>query len=266
MNCGDTFISVCGPVADRARLRADLAATATAHFAFTLSGILGNNDGFYLPQTIWADLVHTGDRLTLSIGLAYEAECLWLGRVLSRRYPTLSFHGTFSAEGEIPDLVAVGFCRGRRLYRSLLHEPAFVINDPDHIRTGFWIRTFKRAEVAPLARDVVGDRGLAVLAAEPPVAGTWRHLDEHRDHSLFYRPPIRERNGQAVRFTNGEFSILHYLDTRGGYARQETLSAGDVINRHPELRDVVEKICHLHFEERERCEQACATFDEEIAF
>jgi len=250
-NVGHTTIEATSAPQDLAALFGHIRATARGGCAFTLSGLM-HPDPVPDQYVYWTELSATDQQVSLSIGLKYDLDALYVAARLAERYPTLRVAAFFVAECDDSAFDAVLHIAGQLAYHAHFDDdicfPLHAIGPNGHRSTlvRFFERTPERSAAAP---DHIDGEALAQLGARPAVAGGWRQAtQDDLGFTVWWHPGTMDDASQALVLDADGATLLTGVDRWGGYGRKERLDAGAAAHRLPELASLIEQHARDHAE------------------
>ncbi len=241
-NVGHTTIEATGAPQDLAALFAHIRVTARGGCAFTLSGLM-HPDPAPEQYVYWTELSATDQLVSLSVGLKYDLDALYVAARLAARFPTLRVAAFFVAEGDESAFDAVLHIAGQLAYHAHFDDDiCFPLQStgPNGHRSAL-VRLFERTpERSAAAPDHMDGEALAQFSAWPAVAGGWRQTtQDDLEFTVWWHPGTVDDASQALVLDADEAALLTGVDRWGGYGRKERLDAGTAALRLPELASLI---------------------------
>ncbi len=247
-NVGHTTIEATGAPQDLAALFGHIRATARGSCAFTLSGLM-HPDPAPDQYVYWTELSATDQQVSLSIGLKYDLDALYVAARLAEHFPTLRVAAFFVAECDESAFDAVLHIAGQLTYHAHFDDdicfPLHATGPNGHRST--LVRLFERTpERSAAAPDHIDGEALAQLSARPAAAGWRQATQDDLEFTVWWHPGTMDDASQALVLDADGATLLTGVDHWGGYGRKERLDAGAAAHRLPELASLVEQHARDH--------------------
>lgn len=211
-NVGHTFVEATGPAPDLAALLAHVQSTARDGVAFTLSSLMGV-DRAPDPLVDWADLKATPERVSLSVGIHHDLDCLGVAECLARRFPTLRVTGDFQAEGDASAFKATCLTDGALADAARFEDDIACTVPSGQGDDRYWL--FRFFERSAAALDQLDPINLAEIAQQLAVTGGWRRLTcDRMAPDVYWHPGTADSPGQVLAMHADEFTVLHEVDVQ----------------------------------------------------